>query len=76
MRRNSVLVTHRGLRIKIKTEKKLYHPFFIGAELEVTVKLHDRYLLACSAVSDPENVNISVGTAALELIVNNTGTSS
>ena len=50
------MVTHRGLRIKIKTEKKLYHPFFIGAELEVTVKLHDRYLLACSAVSDPENV--------------------
>ena len=50
------MVTHRGLRIKIKTEKKLYHPFFICAELEVTVKLHERYLLACSAVSDPENV--------------------
>ena len=50
------MVTHRGLRIKIKTEKKLYHHFFIGAELEVTVKLHERYLLACSAVSDPENV--------------------
>ena len=50
------MVTHQGLRIKIKTEKKLYRPFFIGAELEVTVKLHERYLLACSAVSDPENV--------------------
>ena len=50
------MVTHRGLRIKIKTEKKLNYPFFIGAELEVTVKLHERYLLACSAVSDPENV--------------------
>ena len=50
------MVTHRGLRIKIKTEKKLISPFFIGAELEVTVKLHERYLLACSAVGDPENV--------------------
>ena len=28
----------------------------IGAELQVTVKLHEKFLLACTASSDPENV--------------------
>ena len=56
MRRNSVLVTHRSFRIKIKSEKNYITLYLIGAELQVTVKLHEKFLLACTASSDPENV--------------------
>ena len=37
-----------------KNLKKYITLYLIGAE--VTVKIHERYLLACSASRDPENV--------------------
>ena len=50
------MVTHRSFRIKIKSEKNYITLYLIGAELQVTVKLHEKFLLACTASSDPENV--------------------
>ena len=50
------MVNHRSFRIKIKSEKNYITLYLIGAELQVTVKLHEKFLLTCTASSDPENV--------------------
>ena len=64
----------RSCDFKIKIEKNYITLYLIAAK--VTVKIHERRLLSCSASSDPEMLKISVGTAALPMIAHMTGTSS
>ena len=45
---------------KKKSEKNYITLYLIGAEREVTAKIHERFLLPCPTFSDPENVT-SIG---------------